>query len=94
MTEEVQTEVNPLSQMIDYITHSEYQKANEIFNELLGQKVNDSLEQEKIAVAQGIYKDDEDVEDSEDEDEEEFTEEEIEDALEDEEDEDFDEENE
>jgi len=67
---------NPISKMVDYISHSEYQKANEIFNELLGQRVSDSLDQEKIAVAQSIYSDDE-----------EYTEEELEDALEDEEEE-------
>lgn len=58
MTEEteVQTpEVNPLSNMIDYITQSEFQKANDIFNDVLSQRVSDALDQEKVAVAQAMY---------------------------------------
>ena len=66
MTEEVenevetQTEVNPIANMIDYITQSEFQKANDVFNDLLGQRVSDSLEQEKVAVAQATYSPEED----------------------------------
>ena len=63
MTEEteVQTpEVNPLSNMIDYITQSEFQKANDIFNDVLGQRVSDALDQEKVAVAQAMYSQEED----------------------------------
>jgi hypothetical protein len=78
MAEEFEVaEENPISKMIDYISHSEYTKANQVFNELLGQRVSDSLDQEKIAVAQSIYSDEED------EDEDEYTDEELEDALED-----------
>jgi hypothetical protein len=78
MAEEFEVaEENPISKMIDYISHSEYTKANQVFNELLGQRVSDALDQEKIAVAQAIYSDDE----SEEEDE--YTDEELEDALED-----------
>lgn len=65
------TEVNPLTHMIDYITQSEFQKANDIFNDVLGQRVYDSLEQEKIAVAQAMYSSEEEtdeVEEYEDED--------------------------
>ena len=76
MAEEFEVaEENPISKMIDYISHSEYTKANQVFNELLGQRVSDSLDQEKIAVAQSIYSDDEE--------EDEYTDEELEDALED-----------
>lgn len=67
MTEEteVQTpEVNPLSNMIDYITQSEFQKANDIFNDVLGQRVSDALDQEKVAVAQAMHSpEEEDFED-------------------------------
>jgi hypothetical protein len=86
MAEEFEVaEENPISKMIDYISHSEYTKANQVFNELLGQRVSDALDQEKIAVAQAIYSDEE----SEDEDE--FTDEELEDALEEVEDDEFEE---
>ena len=64
MTEEVQTEQNPLSDMIDYITQSEFEKANAIWNNAIGQRVDDALDQEKIAVAQSIYSiDNEDLDD-------------------------------
>ena len=64
MTEEVQTEQNPLSDMIDYITQSEFEKANAIWNDAIGQRVGDALDQEKIAVAQAMYTiDNEDLDD-------------------------------
>ena len=65
MAEDIEVEENPISRMVDYITHSEYTKANDVFNELLAQRVSDSLDQEKIAIAQGIYSDQD--EESEDE---------------------------
>lgn len=80
-------EVNPISNMIDYITQSEFQKANDVFNDLLGQRVSDSLEQEKIAIAQSMHSDeDEDtaqdtIEVDEDDVELEVSDEEMQDAL-------------
>ena len=63
---EVQTpEVNPLSNMIDYITQSEFQKANDVFNDVLAQRVDTALEQEKIAVAQAMYSPEEEASDEE-----------------------------
>lgn len=53
MTED--TAVNPINNMIDYITQSEFQKANDIFNDILGQRVSDALDQEKIGMAQSMY---------------------------------------
>ena len=90
MTEEteVQTpEVNPLSNMIDYITQSEFQKANDIFNDVLGQRVSDALDQEKVAVAQAMYSPEEESDEYEmsDEDDEdlEISDEEMEAAMDD-----------
>ena len=90
MTEEteVQTpEVNPLSNMIDYITQSEFQKANDIFNDVLGQRVSDALDQEKVAVAQAMYSAEEESDEYEmsDEDDEdlEVSDEELEAAMDD-----------
>lgn len=68
MTEEAEVqepeavEVNPLANMIDYITQSEFEKANDIFNDVLGQRVADSLDQEKVAVAQAMYSPEEESE--------------------------------
>lgn len=73
-----------LANMIDYITQSEFQKANDIFNDVLGQRVSDVLDQEKVAMAQSMYSDDEESEEYEmsDEDEDlEVTEDEFENAL-------------
>lgn len=73
-----------LPNMIDYITQSEFQKANDIFNDVLGQRVSDVLDQEKVAMAQSMYSDDEESEEYEmsDEDEDlEVTEDEFENAL-------------
>ena len=90
MTEEteVQTpEVNPLSNMIDYITQSEFRKANDIFNDVLGQRVSDALDQEKVAVAQAMYSAEEESDEYEMSDEEdedlEVSDEELEAAMDD-----------
>jgi hypothetical protein len=71
MTEETEVlepeavESNPLSNMIDYITQSEFEKANDIFNDVLAQRVSDSLDQEKVAVAQAMYSSEEEIESDE-----------------------------
>jgi len=85
MTEEVET--NPISDMIDYIAQSEFEKANAIWNDAIGQRVGDALDQEKIAVAQSVYTiDQEDLDDEtmeyDDEDEDlEVSDEELETAM-------------
>lgn len=90
MAEDIEVEENPISRMVDYITHSEYTKANDIMNQIMAQRVSNALDQEKIAVAQSIYS----GEDG-DEDEDEYTDEELEAALEDDDDdEDYEEEDE
>jgi hypothetical protein len=77
MAEEYEvSDVNPISKMVDYITQSEYTKANDVFNELLSQRVSDSLDQEKIAIAQSIYSDEE-----EESEEDEYTDEDLEDLA-------------
>tara|TARA_R110001632_G_scaffold189765_1_gene310325 strand:+ start:476 stop:760 length:285 start_codon:yes stop_codon:yes gene_type:complete len=57
-------ETNPISDMIDHIHNSEFEKASAIWNDAIGQRVGDALDQEKIAVAQSIYTiDNEDLDD-------------------------------
>lgn len=41
--------------MINKVSDEEYTKASDIFNSLIGDKISDRLEQEKIAVANGIF---------------------------------------
>ena len=86
MAEDIEVEENPISRMVDYITHSEYTKANDIMNQIMAQRVSDALDQEKIAVAQSIYSGEDEYED-----EDEYTDEELEAALEDDDEEDEDE---
>ena len=73
--DDVQAEVNPIMTMIDYAMNAEFNKANAEFNALINQRMVDALEQEKIAVASGIFgeteeeeleydEDDEDIEDA------------------------------
>ena len=82
MAEDIEVEENPISRMVDYITHSEYTKANDIMNQIMAQRVSDALDQEKIAVAQSIYSDeDESEEEYEDEDEDDISDEDLEDLA-------------
>jgi hypothetical protein len=69
MAEDIEVEENPISRMVDYITHSEYTKANDLMNQIMTQRVSDSLDQEKIAIAQSIYSDEDEYEEYEDDDE-------------------------
>lgn len=55
MSEAEQT--NPLENMIDFAANAEFNKANDIFNDVLINKVQHALEQEKVSVAQGIWQD-------------------------------------
>lgn len=55
MSEAEQT--NPLENMIDFAANAEFNKANDIFNDVLINKVQHALEQEKVSVAQEIWQD-------------------------------------
>ena len=50
-------EKDPLENMIDFAANAEFNKANDVFNDVLTAKVQHALEQEKVAVAQGIWQD-------------------------------------
>lgn len=76
--------------MIDFTAASNYNKATEIFNDMLAHRVDDALEQKKIAMADKTFNgiDDEeeeqlelDLDDEEDADVEDLSDEEIEDAV-------------
>lgn len=66
MSEELET--NPIGDFIDQIAVKNYNRAQEMFSDLIGDKMNSALEAEKISVAQSIYNeiDDDDEEDDED----------------------------
>lgn len=67
--DDVQIEVNPIMNMIDYAMNADFNKANAEFNALINQRMVDALEQEKIAVASGVFGEpEEELEYDEDED--------------------------
>jgi hypothetical protein len=79
MTEEVET--NPIHDLIDAIQKQDFNSAKDSFDSLLGDKMHDAMESEKISVADTIFngaeEDELDLED--DLDDEDFVEEEDED---------------
>jgi hypothetical protein len=53
MTEKVET--NPIADMIDHINNAEFERASAIWDEAIGERMTDAIEQEKVAVAQAMY---------------------------------------
>ena len=55
MSEEA-VETNPsFADLVQHAVDKDYNKANKIFGDLMGSKINDALEQEKIRLADQIY---------------------------------------
>lgn len=64
MADEEQGEL-PIVQMIDLAATHQFNKATEIFNDLIGQKMTARLDQEKIAMANQVFNGIEPEEDNE-----------------------------
>jgi len=64
MADEEQGEL-PIVQMIDLAATHQFNKATEIFNDLIGQKMTARLDQEKIAMANQVFNGVEPEEDNE-----------------------------
>ena len=74
-TAEAEAEVDPISELIGSIEAKDYVAASNTFNDILGQRLQDALETEKVAIADTLYNDtppdttdeisDEDIEDTE-----------------------------
>ena len=72
---EAEVEVDPISELIGSIEAKDYVSANSTFNDILGQRLQDALETEKVALADTLYNDtppdttdeisDEEIEDTE-----------------------------
>lgn len=60
--ETVMSEDNTLENMIDYAANADFNKANAIFNDMIAQKMDAAMDQERIAVAGKIFNDIEDEE--------------------------------
>jgi len=73
--ESAEAEVDPISELIGSIEAKDYVAASNTFNDILGQRLQDALETEKVAIADTLYNDtppnttdeisDEDIEDTE-----------------------------
>ena len=80
-----EVETSSVQDLIQAALNQDYNHANDIFGNLMGEKMSDALEQEKIAVANQIYNGEEPEEEIEIDDEDlEFDEEDSEDDEEDE----------
>jgi len=62
-------QTNPIEDLVQAAMNQDYTAASDIFDDVMGEKMADALEQEKIAVASSVYGDDEiEDEDLEDDD--------------------------
>ena len=72
---EAEVEVDPISELIGSIEAKDYVAASNTFNDILGERLQDALETEKVAIADTLYNDtppdttdeisDEDIQDTE-----------------------------
>ena len=53
--QEVETEDNPLKDLVQHSLDQDYNKANKIFSNVISVKLNDVLDQEKIKLADQLY---------------------------------------
>ena len=54
-----------IADMIDFAYAQDFNKANTIFNDMMGDKISDALDQEKISLADQIFNDQEETDDEE-----------------------------
>ena len=52
---ENEVETNPINDLVQAAMNQDYTTANEIFNDMMSDKVSDALDQEKIAIANQLY---------------------------------------
>ncbi len=58
---EVEASTNPIADLVQHSLDQDYNKANKIFGDILGARLNDALDQEKIKIADQLYNGEEDV---------------------------------
>lgn len=66
--EQMELELSPTEQLIDALAVKNFNQAQNHFNDIIGQKVSDALDAEKIKVADTIFNGVEEEEDFDDED--------------------------
>ena len=62
---ETAVETNPITDMIQYALDQDFNKANDVFNNMMTVKMSDLLDQEKIKLADQIYNGAEEEDDDE-----------------------------
>jgi hypothetical protein len=62
---EVETD-NPLSRMIDFTQNGEFNKANNVFSDIMNQRMQAALDQERIAIASKLNSEEDEDEDDDD----------------------------
>ena len=57
MTEENETEneVNPMAALVQHALDQDYNNANKVFGDIMGTRINDVLDQEKIKLSNQVY---------------------------------------
>lgn len=77
--------MSELESFIDAVAQQDFNQANSVFNDMIGQRMSDALDQEKIAVAGQVFNnaEPEELEASGAEDTEDFSDEEIDAAIDD-----------
>ena len=64
-----ENETNPMADLVQHALDQDYNKANKVFGDVMGVRINDVLDQEKIKLADQLYNGVEPEEDEEVEDE-------------------------
>ena len=64
-----ENETNPMAALVQHALDQDYNKANKVFGDVMGVRINDVLDQEKIKLADQLYNGVEPEEDEEVEDE-------------------------
>lgn len=64
-----ENETNPMADLVQHALDQDYNKANKVFGDVMGARINDVLDQEKIKLADQLYNGVEPEEDEEVEDE-------------------------
>jgi len=52
---EVEVETNPIADLVQHSLDQDFNKANKIFGDIMGARINDILDQEKIKLSNQIY---------------------------------------
>ena len=57
--------MSDINDLIQHAMDQDFNKANQVFGDLMGNKISDALEQEKASIASVLYNDDIEVEEDE-----------------------------